>query len=166
MRKRSVVIALVALVAVVIIAGLIVAGNVDHYRPRVEAELQKSLNRPVTMGHLGLKLFPLSIRVDGLTVGESPECSTGRPFATAKEVYAGVSLLSLIRGNPAVGKLVLDKPQIEVARNAAGVWNYSTLGSSRGGASAGPSGTPSASPSPAPSGTPSAGPSGGASGGG
>jgi uncharacterized protein involved in outer membrane biogenesis len=161
MRKRSVVIALVALVAVVIIAGLIVAGSVDHYRPRVQAELQKSLNRPVTMGHLGLKLFPLSVRVDGLTIGESPEFSTGRPFATAKEVYVGVSFLSLIRGNPAVGKLVLDKPQIEVARNVAGVWNYSTLGSSPGGASASPSAGPSRSPSAGPSPSPSGGASGG-----
>ena len=38
----------------------------------------------------------------------------------------------MIRGNPEVKDLVLDKPQIELARNAAGVWNYSTLGSSSG----------------------------------
>jgi len=133
MTKRFVVIAVLVLVAVVAIGGFIVAGNVDSYRPRVQAELQKKLNRPVTIRRLGLKLFPLSIRVEGLTIGESPEFSAGRPFATANEVFVSASLFSLIRGNPEVKDLVLDKPQIELARNAAGVWNYSTLGSSSGG---------------------------------
>ncbi len=130
MTKRLVVVIVLVLVAVVVIAGLIVAGNVDHYRPRVQAELQNKLNRPVTLGKLGLKLFPLSIRVDGLTIGESPAFPTGRPFATADQVFIGVRFLSLLRGNPAIGKLVLDKPRIELVRNAAGVWNYSSLGSS------------------------------------
>jgi len=130
MSKRFVVIAVLVLVAVVAIAGFVIAGNVDSYRPRVQAELQKKLNRPVTIGRLGLKLFPLSIRVEGLTIGESPDFPTGHPFATANEVFVSASLFSLIRGNPEVKDLVLDKPQIELARNAAGVWNYATLGSS------------------------------------
>jgi AsmA protein len=147
MTKRTVVIALIALVVVVVIAGFIVAGRVDSYRPRVQAELQSKLNRPVTLGHLGLKLFPLSIRVDGLTIGEAPQFSTGRPFATANQVFVSASIFSLIRGNPEVKDLVLDKPQIELVRNPAGVWNYSSLGSSssgsNSGASAGSSGSPS-----------------------
>jgi AsmA protein len=130
MTKRFVVIAVLVVVAVVAIAGFFVAGHVDSYRPRVQAELQQKLNRPVTLGHLGLKLFPLSIRVEGFTIGESPDFPTGHPFATAKEVFVSASLFSLIRGNPEVKDLILDKPQIELARNAAGVWNYSTLGSS------------------------------------
>src|SRR4051794_31216413 len=120
MTKRFVVIAVLVLVAVVAIAGFVIAGNVDRYRPRVQAELQKKLNRPVTISRLGLKLFPLSIRVERLTIGESPEFSTGRPFATANEVFVSAGLFSLIRGNPEVKDLVLDKPQIELARNAAG----------------------------------------------
>src|SRR5690348_5201400 len=151
MKKRLVII-VVALVAVVVIAGLIVAGSVDHYRPRVQAELQSKLNRPVTLGKLGLKLFPLSISVDGLTIGESPAFPTGRPFATASQVFIGVRFLSLLRGNPAIGKLVLDKPRIELVRNAAGVWNYSSLGSSNVPAGAATQTPPS--PQPAPSAQP------------
>ena len=83
MRKRIVIITLLALIVVVAIVGFVVAGNVDRYRPRVQAELQSKLNRPVTIGRLGLKLFPLSIRVEGLNIGESPAFSTGRSFATA-----------------------------------------------------------------------------------
>jgi uncharacterized protein involved in outer membrane biogenesis len=119
------------LVVVVIIAGAVflLSSKVDQYRPRVQAELQQKLDRPVTIGHLGLKLLPLSIRVEGLTIGESPAFATNRPFATATEVYISVGLFSLIRGNPEVKDLVLDKPRIELVRNAAGVWNFSTIGS-------------------------------------
>ncbi|HEY3938879.1 MAG TPA: AsmA family protein [Bryobacteraceae bacterium] len=132
MRARFVVIPLV-LVALVIAAGLaFLAGNIDHYRPKVQAELQEKLNRPVTITRLGLKIFPLSIKVEGLTIGDSPAFSSTRPFATASEVYVSASLFSLIRGNPEVKDLTLDKPQIELVRNAAGVWNFSTLGSSTG----------------------------------
>jgi uncharacterized protein involved in outer membrane biogenesis len=129
MRVRSIIIISVVLL---VVAGLavvaVLSANVDKYRPRVQAELQKKLDRPVTIGHLGLRIFPLSIRVDGLTIGESPSFSSTRPFATAKEVYVSVALLSLISGNPEVKNLVLDQPQIELIKNPSGAWNFSTLG--------------------------------------
>lgn len=123
---------IISLAAVVVLAGVVgvavLTSNVDKYRPRVQAELQKKLDRPVTIGHLGLRIFPLSIRVDGLTIGESPSFSSTQPFATAKQVYVSVALLSLIGGNPEVKNLALDQPQIELIKNPSGVWNFSTLG--------------------------------------
>ncbi|MBV9035464.1 MAG: AsmA family protein [Acidobacteriaceae bacterium] len=122
---------IIILIAVVVLVGVvfgILLSNVDHYRPRVQAELQKKLNRPVTLGKLGLKLIPLSVSIDGLTIGESPAFGSSRPFATSKDVYLSVGLFSLIGGNPEVKSLKLDHPQIELIRNAQGVWNFSTLG--------------------------------------
>ena len=110
-------------------------GNVDSFRPRIQAELQQKLNRPVTIGRLGLKLFPLSIKVVGLSIGESPAFPTGRAFATASDVFVSASLFSLIRGNPEVNEITLDKPQIEIVKNAAGVWNFSSLGGQSSGGS-------------------------------
>ncbi len=128
MRTRYLLIT-AAVVVVVLVAGIaLLLGNVDKYRPRVQAELQKKLDRPVTIGQLGLKLFPLSIRANGLTIAESPAFPTSRPFATAKELFVSVGLFSLIGGNPEVRDIILDQPQIELVRNRAGVWNYSTLG--------------------------------------
>jgi uncharacterized protein involved in outer membrane biogenesis len=127
MKLRLILISLVALIVIVAVA-LFALGDVDRFRPQVQAELQKNLNRPVTIGHLGLKLLPLSIKVEGLSIGEAPAFPTGKPFATAGEVFVSAGLFSLIRGKPEVKNLVLDKPQIEVVRNAAGVWNFSTLG--------------------------------------
>ena len=128
--RRPVVVVVIVVAAIVLIGGtlLLLLSNVDKYRPRVQAELQKKLDRPVTLGHLGLHLLPLSIRIDGLTIGDAPEFGSTRPFATAKEVFVSAGLMSLIRGNPEVKDLRLDQPQIELIRNAAGVWNFSTIG--------------------------------------
>lgn len=123
----------IPIAVVVLIAGVLAAIllNVDKYRPRIQAELQKKLDRPVTLGHLGIRLLPLSIRVDGLTIGAAPEFGSNRPFATAKKVYVSAGLISLLRGNPVVKDLNLDRPQVELIRNPAGVWNFSTIGGSR-----------------------------------
>ncbi len=125
-------------IAILIVVVLLVAGvlgfvllNVDKYRPVVQSELQKKLGCPVTLGHLGLRLFPLSIRVDGLTIGETAGFPAAQPFATAKEVYVSARLFSLLRGSPEVKDLSLENPQIEVIRNAAGVWNFSTIGGAK-----------------------------------
>ncbi len=126
--RRAVIIIPLALIVLLGIAFFVVSSNVDHYRPRVQAELQKKLDRPVTLGHLGLKLFPLSLAVDGVTIGENPAFSTTQPFATAKNLYVSVGLFSLISGNPEVKVVRLDRPQIELVRNSQGVWNFSTLG--------------------------------------
>ncbi len=128
MRARFLFIPLILLVLVA--AGLFafVAANIDHYRPRIEAELQKKLNRPVSVGHLGLRLFPLSIRADSVTVGEDPAFASSRSFATATEVFVSAGFLSVLRGNPDVEGLTLDRPQIELIRNNSGNWNFSTLG--------------------------------------
>ncbi|HEY7212436.1 MAG TPA: AsmA family protein [Bryobacteraceae bacterium] len=132
MRLRYIVIPIVAIVVLVAAVLAYVAGNIDKYRPRVQAELQQKLGRQVTIGHLGLRLFPLSVRAEGLTVADSPQFSTGRPFATAQALYVSVGLFSLIGGNPEVKSLVLDRPQIELVHNRSGVWNFSTIGQGGG----------------------------------
>ncbi len=128
MRIRNIVIVAGVLLIIVVVVFAILAGTVDKYRPQVQAELQKKLDRQVTIGHLGLHFFPLSIGADGVTVAEAPAFSSSRPFATAKALYISVGLFSLIGGNPEVKELILDRPQIELIHNPAGVWNFSTIG--------------------------------------
>src|SRR5581483_7052565 len=129
MRTRNIIIIGIVVLVVLVAAVLaIVASRVDSYRPRVQAELQKKLDRPVQIGHLGLHLFPLSVRADGITIGESPAFPSSQPFATAKALYVSVGLFSLVGGTPEVKNLILDQPQIELIHNKAGVWNFSTIG--------------------------------------
>ena len=150
MRIRYILIGLVALVVIVVIAGFVILGNVDRFRPRVQAELQQKLNRPVTLGHLGLKLFPLSVRIDDVTIGDAPGSSSPRPFATAKEVFVSAGLMSLIQGNPEVRDVTLDHPQIELVRSSSGVWNFSSIGKGSGEQPAGAAPAPGSAQSPAP----------------
>ncbi len=145
--RRVVILLSVVVVAIVI---LLVVGatllNVDKYRPRIQSELQQKLGRPVTLGHLHLRLFPFSIRIDNVSIGESPAFPSSHPFASAKEVYVSAGVLSLIRGQPQINDLTLDAPQIELIRNAAGTWNFSDLGkASTATATAPTSSTPTAS---------------------
>jgi AsmA protein len=121
-------------VIVVVIVLLLVLGasllNVNRFRPQIEAELQKKLGRPVTLGELHLHLLPFSMKVDSLSIAEAAGFPSSRPFATASEVYASAGLMSLIQGKPQIKDLTLNNPQIELIRNAQGTWNFSTLGSS------------------------------------
>lgn len=125
MRRPIIVIA--AIVAVIIVGLLILPSliNVDKYRPRIQAEAQTKLGRPVTLGKLTLHVFPLSVGIAGVTIGQSPGFPSQRPFAAASDVSASVGFWSLLRGEPQIKSLRLTRPQIELIRNADGVWNYS-----------------------------------------
>jgi uncharacterized protein involved in outer membrane biogenesis len=115
----------------VIVVGLLVAVSlidVNKYKPRIQAELQTKLDRPVTLGELHLRVLPIAVRIDGVTIGEAAAFSSPHPFAKASELYASVGLFSLISGNPAVKSVEVTRPQIEVIRNAQGTWNFSTIG--------------------------------------
>lgn len=126
--SRRVIIVLGA-VAVLVIAGLLIflsLVNIDKYRPRIQAEAQQKLDRPVTLGKLTLHIFPLSVGIAGVTIGQSPGFPANPPLATASNVSASVAFWSLLRGEPQIKSLQLTRPQIELIRNANGVWNFSS----------------------------------------
>lgn len=137
MRIRTLLVALLAVVVVVAGAVGILLSRADGWRPRIQAELQAKLNRPVSIEHLSLKLLPLQIKLEGFKIGEAANFPQERPFATANTVFVSAGLLSILTGNPEVKNLTLDKPQVELIRNVAGVWNYSSLGKNDGGKSGG-----------------------------
>jgi AsmA protein len=121
----------VAVVVVIVVLGALLAPvliNVDRFRPSIQAQLQKKLDRPVVLGPLSLRVIPLSIKIAGLTIGESPAFHTSHPFATAKDVSASAELFSLLRGSPVIKSVSLTRPQIELVRNTDGTWNFATIG--------------------------------------
>ena len=130
MRRFGILLSIAAAVVVLLIILAAVFLNVNRYRPQIQAELQKSLNRPVSLGELHLHIIPFSVKADGLTIGESPAFPSGRAFATAKEVYVSAGLFSLIGGHPDVHSITLQQPQLELIRNAAGAWNFADIGAS------------------------------------
>ncbi len=114
------------------VAAILLLVDVNQFRGRIQSELQARLNRPVSLGAMGLTLIPLSVRADDLTIGESPAFNSGRPFAAAKQLRVRVGILPLLRKEVRIDSLVLREPAIELVRSRDGKWNYSDLGGDRG----------------------------------
>ncbi len=127
---RKIVIAVAVLICLIVIALLVVPAfiNVNSYRGRIEAELQQRLNRPVQLGQMHLKLLPPTFKVDNAVIGEDPRFGQ-QPFATVQELAVSVKLWPLLHKDVEVSSLTLERPHIELIRNAQGVWNFSSLGS-------------------------------------
>src|SRR5512142_3122889 len=128
MRKAAFII--IGIVVVVVVLAAIVPRFIDvnHYRPQIQAELEKQLNRPVTLGDMHASLLPPSVTVNNAVIGESPAFQTGRPFGSAQKLYVSLQLLPLLHKEFVVNSVELVRPPVELVRNAQGIWNFSTLG--------------------------------------
>ena len=148
MRKALIIIAIIigVIIGILLIAPVFI--NVNQYRPQIQAELQQKLGRKVTLGNMHLRLLTPRVRVDNVTVSEDPRFATGHSFAQAQELDVSIALFPLVSGKIEVGSLTLQHPDIELVRNAQGVWNFSTLGKPASGAAGQPQ--PPAQPQPAP----------------
>jgi AsmA protein len=149
-------IVLVVLILIVVIAPFLIP--VNSFRPRIEEQASAALGRKVQVGNLSLSLFSGSLGADNLSIADDPKFSSS-PFLTAKSLSVGVEMMPLITSKTLnVTSVVIDSPQVSLIRNAAGDWNYSTLGASstKAQAQAAPApSTPSApasKPAPSPSG--------------
>lgn len=120
----------VGIVLVVVIVGLFITVSlidVNKFRPQIQAQIEKAIHRDVTLGNMSLKLLPLSVKVESLSVSEDPSFKSGRPFATAQDVFVSAGLLSILRGSPEVKSISLSHPQVELIRNASGNWNFASM---------------------------------------
>ena len=116
------------LVAILLIALAALPFLVDanRLRPLIQVQLQQRLQRQVSLGDMQLKMFPLAVRVSGLTVGQPEGFTSAQPFLQASEVYVGVALWPLLHKEVNIDAIRLQSPSLEVIRNPAGVWNYET----------------------------------------
>ncbi len=127
MRKLGITI---AVIVVLVFGAMLVAVkfvDVNRYRPTIQAELEKRLNRPVSLGNMSLSLIPPAIRVDNVSVGENPAFGNGQ-FATAQHLYVRAKLLPLLHKDVQISSLDLRRPNIELIRNSQGIWNFQTIG--------------------------------------
>ena len=132
MNKKPLIIAgaIVALIVVVLIAiPLLVDAN--QFKPRVEAEAKAALGRDVTVGNLELSLFSGSVVVNDFSIADDPAFSKDK-FVTTKAVRVGVEMMPLITSREVnVTSLTLEEPQITLRKNAAGKWNFDSLGAGK-----------------------------------
>jgi AsmA protein len=124
---------IVLIVAAVLIVLVLVAPfliPVNQFRPTIEEKASAALGRKVQVGDLSLSLISGSLSAQELSIGDDPKFGTS-PFLTAKSVKVGVEILPLIFSKTLnVTGVTIDTPQVTLLHNAAGVWNYSSLGGS------------------------------------
>ena len=128
MRKAFWIGGLTAAAALIAAAAAVLLVDVNRFRQPIQSQLEKGLHRSVALGQIGLRLLPLAITVNDLSIGESPSFATGRPFARARQLRVRVGLSALLRKQVQVESLVLDRPAIELVRDRAGKWNFASLG--------------------------------------
>src|ERR1700761_1588128 len=154
-------IVVVVLILIVVIAPFLIP--VNSFRPQIEQQASAALGRKVEIGNLSLSLFSGSLGADNLSIAADPKFRSS-PFLTPNSFRVGVEVLPLITSKTLnVTSVVIDSPQVSLIRNAAGDWNYSTLGASptkaQAQAAPAPAAAPAAKPAtppPASGGTPPA----------
>lgn len=127
--KRNLKIAGIVVAAVlVILIALPLFINVNSLRPKIESEAANALARQVTLGNLSLSILGGTIAVDDIRIADDPAFGKS-PFVTAKSLKVGVELMPLIFSKQLnVTRIVLDRPQITLLKEANGTWNFSGLG--------------------------------------
>lgn len=122
---------IVAIVVAVLIVLLVVAPfliPVDKFRPTIEEKASQALGRNVQLGNLSLSLFSGSLSAESLSIGDDPKFSKS-PFLTAKSLKVGVEIMPLIFSKTLnITGITIESPEVTLLHNAAGDWNYSSLG--------------------------------------
>jgi AsmA protein len=94
--------------------------------------LSSALGRQVKVGNLKLSIWNGSVSADDLSISDDPAFNT-QPFVRAQALDVGVDLMPLIFSKELhVNDLTLTDPQVALYRNAAGKWNFSSLGNKSG----------------------------------
>jgi AsmA protein len=116
------------LVVVALVAPFLIP--VNQFRPIIEEKASAALGRKVQLGNISLSLISGSLSAENLFIGDDPKFSSA-PFLTAKSLKVGVEMMPLILSKTLhVTGIAIDMPQVRLVHNAAGVWNYSSLGAS------------------------------------
>ncbi len=127
-KLRTILIIAGVLVVLLLVAPFLIP--VNQFRPTIEEKASAALGRKVQLGNLSLSLISGSLSAEDLAIGDDPKFSSS-PFLTAKSLKVGVEIMPLIFSKTLnVTGVTIESPQVTLLRNAAGQWNYSSLGGS------------------------------------
>jgi AsmA protein len=128
MKRLVVISGIIVGVLLLVIIAVPLFINVDSFRPDLEKKLSAALNRQVHIGKLDASLLSGGASASDITIEDDPAFNKG-PFLKASSVKVGVELMPLIFSKQLkVTSLTIQKPDITLLKNAAGKWNYSTVG--------------------------------------
>jgi AsmA protein len=121
-------------IVLVIVALFVFAAtfDVNKYHGTIQSELEKRLARPVALGNMHLSLLPPSFKVENPAIGDDSRFSADTPFVKAQELDVSVKLLPLLHKQVEVNSLSLQRPSVNLIKNASGVWNFASVGHPEG----------------------------------
>jgi hypothetical protein len=112
------------ILAVLIVPPLV---SVGRFKSRITKLMATSLNRPVRLSSVNLRLLPKpGFELTDLTVEEDPAYGA-EPILHANTVTASFRLLSLWRGRLEIGAISVDEASLNLVRTEAGRWNLDSL---------------------------------------
>jgi AsmA protein len=128
MKRLLVISGIIVGVLLLIVIAVPLFINVDSFRPDLEKKISTALNRTVHIGKLDASLLSGGASASDITIEDDPAFNKGA-FLKASSVKIGVQLMPLIFSKQLkVTSLTVQKPDITLLKNAAGKWNYSTIG--------------------------------------
>jgi len=128
MKRALKIIGIVVAVILLVVIALPFLVNVNSFRPKLESELSSALGRQVKVGNLSLSILSRSVSAEDLSISDDPAFSKD-PFIRAKALKVGVEVMPLIFSKILhITDVTLDRPEISLLRDAAGKWNFSSLG--------------------------------------
>src|SRR5215471_12375421 len=128
MKRLLVIAGIVVAVLLIIVVAVPLFINVDSFRPELEKKLSAALSRPVHIGKLEASILSGGASAENIAIADDPAFSKG-DFLKASSLTVGLRLMPLIFSREInVTSITVEKPEIVLLRNAAGKWNYSSLG--------------------------------------
>lgn len=124
-RRRAARWALWTGIPVLLIVAIVVFWNWDWFIPIVESRASADIGRPVTVGHLHVRLGRVTrVVADDVVVGNPPHWA-GPPFAAAKHLTVQVNFWDYVFHHQLIVPLIgLQDPQVDVVQAADGKANY------------------------------------------
>ena len=128
MRRVGIAIAVIILVIIMAAAVYAATFDVNRYRGAIQADLAKSLGREVSLGEMRLSLFPPRFVAHDVAILDDPNFQAHRPFVQTQELDVSIKLLPLLHKSVEIDSLFLQRPAVELIKNARGTWNFASLG--------------------------------------
>jgi AsmA protein len=131
MKKLWIILGSVVALIIIVVIALPFLVDAEKFRPMVESKAKEALGRSITIKKMDVSLLKGGVVLDGVSVADDPAFSN-QPFLVAKSLTVGVEMMPLIMSREVhVTSVQLDEPQINLMHNAAGKWNFASLGAAK-----------------------------------
>ncbi|HLV30973.1 MAG TPA: AsmA family protein [Chitinispirillaceae bacterium] len=133
MKKTGKILGIIAIVFFVMIAGSIITLWIMFPPQKIKAlivpQVEKILGREIIVEKAGISVFP----VLGVSFGNVEIANTSRagfssePFVKLDRFLVQIGVLSIFKGEPQIGKILLEKPFVCLEKDSSGSFNFEDI---------------------------------------